>query len=657
MKKNLFVTMLVLLAPIAAIVAHEMGNISPSPVINCDFNEGAAIIYAIGEGEIHLYCDGVEVENPCEVPYAYEEQYMFFTATAQIEGMEISCVAEQEVWIPAMEMEQTSCPNIDVNTISSGDGLYPQSVEEAIVEIIHEDPEADIYYFVSISNDYYYGISPSIDDDGWTLYVDPLHFTDTAYYAIYAYAVAPGKAPSGVCGTEFSIINNKKTVRPLVYAHHVDAEKGLALRIVDCVIGENPYGSDYLNNVYVDYYMDVDDHWAPAHGEEFFYQVNDAEEWTQSSEFIYLKEYGDYTISAYASNTDARNSDVVKATVRYEPTGYTSQSEYIMVSDGIVYYIQEDSTLRIAPTFFSGFYFINYPIVTPVRYVGDVNIPPVIYSQGRDYTVTSIGVNGVSGNVTIPSTVIDIDASYFSASWELNSVSVDENNPVFDSRDHCNAVVRTADNRLLIGCANTVIPATIETIGDFAFYLTGVSKVDIPDLVDSIGACAFEGCNKLTDAMIGNSVKYIGERAFFWCENLSRVTIGESVDTIGDFAFDGCDSLKSVICKASTPPALGSVFYTFGTYNSATLFVPAESLEAYRAHQQWGQFYRIVPFLGAGPGDVNGDGKLSIGDVTGLIDVLLASGEMPAYCDVNGDGKVSIADVTALIEMLLKSEQ
>ena len=57
-------------------------------------------------------------------------------------------------------------------------------------------------------------------------------------------------------------------------------------------------------------------------------------------------------------------------------------------------------------------------------------------------------------------------------------------------------------------------------------------------------------------------------------------------------------------------------------------------------------------------GDVNHDGKLSIGDVTALINYLL-SGSTDNACvicaDVNADGKVSIADVTALINILLSS--
>ena len=51
-------------------------------------------------------------------------------------------------------------------------------------------------------------------------------------------------------------------------------------------------------------------------------------------------------------------------------------------------------------------------------------------------------------------------------------------------------------------------------------------------------------------------------------------------------------------------------------------------------------------------GDVNGDGVVSIADVTTLIDALLA-GESPAAGDVNGDFNVSIADVTTLIDGLL----
>ncbi len=54
-------------------------------------------------------------------------------------------------------------------------------------------------------------------------------------------------------------------------------------------------------------------------------------------------------------------------------------------------------------------------------------------------------------------------------------------------------------------------------------------------------------------------------------------------------------------------------------------------------------------------GDIDGDGEVTIGDVTALIDILLSGDTMsnPA-ADVDEDGEVIISDVTALIDILLQ---
>jgi hypothetical protein len=84
--------------------------------------------------------------------------------------------------------------------------------------------------------------------------------------------------------------------------------------------------------------------------------------------------------------------------------------------------------------------------------------------------------------------------------------------------------------------------------------------------------------------------------------------------------------------------------------------VPQQSLEAYREHSTWKRFSRIVPFIGAGPGDANGDGVINVSDVTSLIDLLLSGEDVPAYIDVNGDGVVNVSDVTTLIDQLLAGD-
>ena len=52
-------------------------------------------------------------------------------------------------------------------------------------------------------------------------------------------------------------------------------------------------------------------------------------------------------------------------------------------------------------------------------------------------------------------------------------------------------------------------------------------------------------------------------------------------------------------------------------------------------------------------GDVNGDGSVSIADVTTLVNIVLGKGGDSVASDVNGDGSVSIADVTTLVNIVL----
>ena len=66
----------------------------------------------------------------------------------------------------------------------------------------------------------------------------------------------------------------------------------------------------------------------------------------------------------------------------------------------------------------------------------------------------------------------------------------------------------------------------------------------------------------------------------------------------------------------------------------------------------WTSGYAINPYL---QGDVNDDARVSIDDVTDLINALLdgTTSDFDGYGDVNGDGRVSIDDLTEVINILL----
>ena len=77
--------------------------------------------------------------------------------------------------------------------------------------------------------------------------------------------------------------------------------------------------------------------------------------------------------------------------------------------------------------------------------------------------VTVIGIEAFShcvklSELVIPANVTSIDGYAFAGCMDLTSVVVDPGNPVYDSRNNCNAIIDTASDTLLFGCSGTVIP-------------------------------------------------------------------------------------------------------------------------------------------------------------------------------------------------------
>ena len=167
-------------------------------------------------------------------------------------------------------------------------------------------------------------------------------------------------------------------------------------------------------------------------------------------------------------------------------------------------------------------------------------------------SVTSIGKDAFQSctdltSVIIGNSVNNIGKNAFFNCYSLASISVASGNTTYDSRDNCNAIIKTASNTLISGCKNTIISNSITSIGDNAFtYCFGLTSVTIPSSVTSIGQSAFFACTGLTSVTIPNSVTSIGSGAFGSCSGLLSVIIPNSVKSIGGQAFDGCENLTSV---------------------------------------------------------------------------------------------------------------
>ena len=173
------------------------------------------------------------------------------------------------------------------------------------------------------------------------------------------------------------------------------------------------------------------------------------------------------------------------------------------------------------------------------------------YIIGDD--VTSIGriafqdCTGMT-SLTIPSSVTSIEDRPFTGCTGLTYIIVADGNPIYDSRNNCNAIIRTQSNTLVVGCKNTKIPSSVTSIGKYAFYnCSGLTSVTIPSSITSIESSVFSGCTALTSVTIPSSVTNIGWYAFKGCTALNSITFPSSVTHIGGYFFSGCTGLNSVV--------------------------------------------------------------------------------------------------------------
>lgn len=208
----------------------------------------------------------------------------------------------------------------------------------------------------------------------------------------------------------------------------------------------------------------------------------------------------------------------------------------------------------------------------------------------------------------IPEHVSSIGAYAFRYLNALDSISVDGFNVTYDSRNHCNALIETATDNLMLGCYKTRIPDDIRSIGDCAFRnVRGLRNVVVPEGVTYIGVEAFNGCldldtivlpssltafsdyvfqdcSSLDTLALPDSLEFIGIRALSNCSGLANLTLPEAMDHIDQNAFFGCSGLEYIDCFASTPPsAMPHAFR--GT--TCPIYVPCPSIEAYRSAPVW----------------------------------------------------------------------
>lgn len=254
----------------------------------------------------------------------------------------------------------------------------------------------------------------------------------------------------------------------------------------------------------------------------------------------------------------------------------------------------------------------------------------------EDYT---FGYTGVE-NIVIPNSVAYISVNAFDNCVHIQTISVKDNNSVYDSRDNCNAIIFTDNDSLVLGSFNTVIPNTVKIIGEkafaanmhlnnmdipngvtsigneafyycsslesvkipdsvthigkMAFYCTGINNIEIPEGVTGIEEDVLNSCGNLESVVFKGDVKYIADMAFAFCSSLKSVTIPASVDSIGESAFWFDESLTDVYVGWLSPLVINEWVFKEVDLSNVTLHVPAATADLYNVAEVWKDFGKIV---------------------------------------------------------------
>lgn len=257
-------------------------------------------------------------------------------------------------------------------------------------------------------------------------------------------------------------------------------------------------------------------------------------------------------------------------------------------------------------------------------------------------------------SLTIPASVYSISFGVLHTCNMLTNVVVEAGNTTYDSRNNCNAIIKTSTNTMIAACANTVIPSSVTAIDNWYVFagLNNLRVIDIPEGVQSLGLESFASCwhvdslripsslTTITDesfngcyihfidvnpanprydsrdncnaiietatntlvkggleTVIPNTVTTIGGYAFASVVPLTTITIPESVDSLGRGALYNCKDMAEIKCKNVTPPAIttGDTFVFKLINKSIPVYVPAASIPAYQAAPGWNEFTNYLP--------------------------------------------------------------
>ncbi|MDE7436989.1 MAG: leucine-rich repeat domain-containing protein [Muribaculaceae bacterium] len=308
-------------------------------------------------------------------------------------------------------------------------------------------------------------------------------------------------------------------------------------------------------------------------------------------------------------------------------------------------------------------------------------IPETITSGDKTYTVTSVAENAFLNNktitsITIPETMKSVARDAFRNMSGLQTLYTEdlaawcgiefENalaNPIYNLCSNSNEtkwgkfLVTNVNDANTADFTNLIIPEGVTTMTRSFYGYKALKSVTLPSTLTTLGDQTFASCNGLTEVVVPEGVITIGS-AFFGCENLKSVTLPSTLETLGNnafyenkaleeielpaglktiglMAFYSCSGLKKITSNAEEP-AEAKLLAFDGVATDIPVYVPAASIEAYKAAAEWKDFTNYLAIPGSAVIELDADNAADV-EYFNLQGVKIANPENGVFIRRQGD--------------------
>ena len=217
----------------------------------------------------------------------------------------------------------------------------------------------------------------------------------------------------------------------------------------------------------------------------------------------------------------------------------------------------------------------------------EVVIPETVENDGKTYTVTSImgyafNYNDVTTKVVMPNTITEVAYYGMGGAEAVKELVVSENLRTLGayaftsmesllSIDLPEGITEIPDDCFFLSKSlqSIELPSTVQSIGSGSFYKSGITEFTFPDVCETVGSNAFQGCPNLAKVTFGANLRTMDEGTFRECAALAEVDMAPAtqLEALPAFLFDQCTALEGIVTIPAGVKSVG--MGAFGATNIA----------------------------------------------------------------------------------------